>query len=364
MIKIIKILLITVLSFVLLFVFIVVRLFAVKIVDSQLQIKHLKNLQDMYASESFEALDETTFVDFNLADSSIKLNEIQMIASHNSYKKRGTALGKLFIGLGSDFRESNALKYGYKDFTAQFEAGIRSMEIDLRMRKTSFMLTHVPLVDNSSVAPDFAMALDEIKLFSDHNPNHVPIIILMEIKDDWMILDHALQVIGPDQLTLLNQLLIDKLGDILFMPNEMLEADKTLLETVQSTGWPSVQSLLGKVIFVLHPGNFTSPYYELDESLESQAMFLAVYKTGIAEDYASFVVHNEIDVESISDLVDQGFMVRTRIDDYLIYEQDNYDNAIMSGAQILSSDFTIGRSDLSSNDVIYLPDQKTVVRKV
>ena len=39
----------------------------------------------------------------------IKLNEIQMLASHNSYKKRGVPLGKLFIGLGDSFEEADAL---------------------------------------------------------------------------------------------------------------------------------------------------------------------------------------------------------------------------------------------------------------
>ena len=361
MIKIIKILLITVLSAVLLFVFIVIRLFAIKIVDSQLQIKHMKELNGYYDSTDFVPLDESQFIDFDPNDSSIKLNDIQILASHNSYKKKGSALGKFFIGLGDSFEEANALKYGYRNLTDQFDSGIRSMEIDLRLRKTSFVLTHVPLVDNSSVAPDFSMALEEIKLFSDNNPNHIPIIMLMEIKDDWMILDHALQQIGPEQLETLDQLLMDKLGDTLFKPSEMLETGKSIMETITTTGWPSVQSLLGKVIFVLHPGSFTTPYYELDQTLSTQAMFPGVYKDDVNQEYATFVVHNDIDIPSISALVDQGFIVRTRIDDYLIFEHDNYDNAILSGAQILSSDFTIGRSDLNSLDVIYLPDEKMII---
>jgi hypothetical protein len=364
MIKLVKILLITVLSTVLLFVFIVIRLFAIKIVDSQLQIKHMKELNEYYASTGFVPLDESEFIDFDSDDSSIKLNDIQILASHNSYKKKGSALGKFFIGLGDSFEEANALKYGYRNLTDQFDSGIRSMEIDLRLRKTSFMLTHVPLVDNSSVAPDFSMALEEIKLFSDNNPNHIPIIMLMEIKDDWMILDHALQQIGSEQLETLNHLLMDKLGDTLFKPSEMLETDKSIMETITTTGWPSVQSLLGKVIFVLHPGSFTIPYYELDQTLSTQAMFPGVYKDDVDQEYATFVVHNDIDIPSISALVDQGFIVRTRIDDYLIFEQDNYDDAILSGAQILSSDFTIGRSDLNPLDVIYLPNEKMIIRRI
>jgi len=361
MLKAIKILLIVILSVVILFIALVARLYAVKVLDIRTQTNHVNQLEAYYQSSEFNEIDDTEFTDFDIHNSDIKLNEIKILASHNSYKKYGTAIGKFFIGLGSTKEEADALKYGYKNFTDQFEAGIRSMEIDLRMRKTEFMLTHVPLVDNGSVAPVFSLALDEIALFSESNPNHVPIIILMEIKDDWMILDHALQVIGTDQLKQLNILLEDKLGDLLFSPNDMLENGKTLNETVQTTGWPSVSSLLGKVIFVLHPGNFTQTYYEIDPSLVSLPMFLGIYPDQISESYASFIVHNDPDVTAISQLVSQGYIVRTRIDADLFYTQENYDAALASGAQILSSDYTIGRSDLGIDEYIYLPKDKMMI---
>ncbi len=361
MLKAIKILLIFIFSIVILFIAIVIRLYAVKVIDIRTQTRHVSQLEAYYQSSEFNAIDDALFTDFDIYDTDIKLNEIKILASHNSYKKYGTAIGKFFIGLGSTKDEANGLKYGYKNFTDQFEAGIRSMEIDLRLRKTEFMLTHVPLVDNSSVAPVFSLALDEIALFSENNPNHVPLIILMEIKDDWMILDHALQNIGSDQLEDLNILLEDKLGDLLFKPSDMLENGKTLNETVQTTGWPSVSTLLGKVIFVLHPGNFTQTYYDIDQSLVSLPMFLGIYPEQISASYASFIVHNDPDVTAISQLVNQGYIVRTRIDADLNFSQANYDNALASGAQILSSDYTVGRSDLGIDAYIYLPDDKMMI---
>lgn len=363
MLKAVKILVITILSVVVLFLLIVFRLFAIKIYDSSVQNSHMRTLTSYYESEDFESIDESQFVDFDLNDQSIKLNEIQMLATHNSYKKTGSDLGRLFVGLGDSFDEARALKYGYKNLTDQFEAGVRSMEFDLRLRKTQFVLTHVPLVDNSSVAPDFAQALDEIYLYSSNNPNHIPIIILMEIKDDWMILDHALQDIESSDLENLNQLLIEKLGDSLFTPSEMIESGKTLKETVQTTGWPTVHSLLGKVIFVLHPGSFTDMYDELDESLQTQPMFIGVYSDGIHEDYASFVVNNNPSVAEIEPLIDSNFIVRTRIDSNLMFNQEDFDQAILSGAQILTSDFLIGRKDIKDEDIIYFENEKMIIRK-
>ncbi|MCR3906867.1 MAG: Ca2+-dependent phosphoinositide-specific phospholipase C [Tenericutes bacterium] len=364
MIKILKIILIVFLSFVTLFFLIVMRLFAVKIYDSVVQTSHMKRLNNYYEDNSFVPVDENEFVNFDLTDESIKLNEIQILATHNSYKKAGTALGRLFVGLGDSFDEARALKYGYNNLTTQFESGIRSMEFDVRLRKDSFVLTHVPLVDNSSVAPNFELALEEIDLFSTNHPNHIPIIILMEIKNDWMILDHALQNIESEELEKLNSLLIDKLGNRLYQPNEMLESGKTLRETIQTTGWPSVSSLLGKIIFVLHPGDFTDMYYELDSTLETQAMFIGSYSSQIDQDYASFVVHNQVDVEFIQSLVEANLIVRTRIDSNLLFEQQRYIDAISSGAQILTSDFTIGRSDLKLDEMIYLPNNKLIIKRI
>ncbi|MBU1020131.1 MAG: hypothetical protein KJ847_02870 [Firmicutes bacterium] len=363
MIKALKILLIAVLSLVVLFVLIVLRLFAIKIYDSTVQSAHMKKLESYYESEDFEPIDESEFVNFDLSDTSIKLNDIQMLATHNSYKKKGSELGKFFVGLGDSFDEARALKYGYKNLTEQFEAGVRSMEFDLRLRKTQFVLTHVPLVDNSSVAPDFSQALEEIYLFSSNNPNHIPIIILMEIKDDWMILDHALQVIESEDLENLNELLVEKLGNSLFTPSDMMETGKTLKETVQTTGWPTVNSLLGKVIFVLHPGSFTTMYHELDESLQSQPMFIGAYSDGIHQDYASFIVNNNPSVSEIAPLIADNFIVRTRIDSNLIFNSDDFDDALSSGAQLLTSDFLIGRSDIKDSDIIYLPGDKMIIKK-
>ena len=363
MIKAIKILLIAVLSVIVLFVLIVFRLFAIKLYDSSVQNAHMRTLKSYYQSENFEPVDETEFVNFSLTDTSIKLNEIQMLATHNSYKKTGSDIGRFFVGLGDSFEEARALKYGYKNLTDQFEAGVRSMEFDLRLRKTQFVLTHVPLVDNSSVAPDFSQSLEEIALFSSNHPNHIPIIILMEIKDDWMILDHALQVIESEDLENLNLLLVDKLGDQLFTPQMMMETGKTLKETIQTTGWPTVNSLLGKVIFVLHPGNFTDMYYELDESLATQPMFIGSYASGVNQDYASFIVNNNPSVAEIAPLIQANFIVRTRIDSNLVFNQADFDQAILSGAQILTSDFLIGRKDIKASDVIYFDDNKMIIRK-
>lgn len=353
--------LITFLSLVFIFVFIVFRQFSIKIYDSIVQNKHMKDLVAMY-DENYIPIDESQFINFDRFDNTVTLNDIQILASHNSYKKKGSSLGRLFIGLGDSFAEARALNYGYYNLTTQFESGIRSMEFDLRKRRDSFQLTHVPLVDNSSVAPNFQMALQEIYLYSSHNPSHVPMIFLIEVKEDWMILDHALQTIENDELNELNQLLKDELKESLFTPGDMISPGLTLNQTIQQQGWPTVTSLLGKVIFVLHPNNMNEAYQALDPTLSDLAMFIGSYDDDLNQDYTSFIIHNDVNVDRIKELTDMGYIVRTRIDESLHFDITRYQHAISSTAQILSSDFTIGRKDISSSDVIYLSNY-TVIKK-
>lgn len=340
----------------------VLRLYLVRLNDFRLHQAHLIRLEKGYANQSITPVDDRLFYDFDL-DPSVKLNEIQMLATHNSYKKKGVLLGKLLVGLGDSFDEAKALNYGYQSLHDQLMLGIRSFEWDVRLRKTAFELNHVPLVDNSSVAPNFEKALQEMLMFTHHNPNHLPIILLIEIKDDWMILDHALQTIGLSELKHLNLIIEQTMGDHVYRPSEMIGDYRSLKEAIQQQGWPSVSELLGKYLFILHPGNKTDLYLSIDPTVFDLVMFPGIYKDRAEEEYAAFVVHNEVDVLSIQQLVDQGLIVRTRIDSGLSFDAQRFLLAMESGAQLLTSDFLIGRSDLPIDQVIYFDGQKTVRKR-
>jgi hypothetical protein len=371
MLKILKFIILLVISLVIIFVAMFSYLFMIRVNDIRLQKIHLEDLHTYY-NNNYVAIDESQFINFNVDDEQIRLNDIQMLASHNSYKKTGPALGRFFVGLGENFDEARALNYGYKTLTYQLENGIRSMEWDLRLRHEQFELTHVPIVDNSSVAPSVSLALEELNLFSEHNPNHLPVIIILEIKSDWMMLDPALKEIKNDELKQLDQLLINTLGNHLYKPNDFMRDmqeihhfDETLSmrDVIQNYGWPSIKSLLGKYLFVIHASGYTTPYYEQDTTFASQAMFLSVYASQIERPYASFVIQNTPDIEIIQPLVNQNFIVRTRIDSNLIFDQSRFQTAIESKAQILTSDFIIGRSDLTPELMISLQDHKMIIIK-
>ena len=360
--KFLKISILAISFLLILFIGIVIRLVSVRAIDLSKQKRRIDDLEQLYQTNDFDELDESSFVNFDINDPTLKLDDIQMLASHNSYKKVGPAIGRFFVGLGDSFAEAEALNYGYKNITDQLNLGIRSFEFDLRYRSGKFELTHVPLVDPSSQAIDFELLLEEMKFFTDHQ-THLPIIVLIEVKDDWMVLDPFLDDFDANILESLDELIEEKLQTALFKPSNMVNETDILRDVIMNDGWPTIDSLLNQIIFILHPGNYTTTYYKIDQTLQSHSMFIGSGYTEDLPEYASFFVQNDVDTEKIQYLVNQHFMVRTRIDSNLNFIESRFLDAIESGAQILTTDFSIGRSDLDMNDVIYLENDKTIIRK-
>jgi hypothetical protein len=348
-------------GFVIFFLGSVAFLSLIRVNDLSLQRKHMLNLIELYA-EDYVPINESQFSNFDLSDQTIRLNEIQVLATHNSYKKIGSGLGKFFIGLGDSFDEANALKYGYDSLTDQFNVGVRSIELDVRYRKGTFEVTHVPLVDNSSTTPNLALAIEEIKLWSDNNPNHIPISVLVEIKHDWMMLDLELKEITEVELLLLDQLISNTLGTKLLSPKDVIGSSSTLKAAITENGWPLLKNTLGKVIFILHPGRYTDTYVEMDSDFNSMAMFPAASNSEIDNTYTSFIVHNDPNVEIIKGLVSQNFIVRTGLDGRLTPDAEQFNNAIASGAQILTSDFPPNHNFKGIEYVAYLKEQYTIIK--
>ena len=88
-------------------------LFAIRSNDLRRQERHLARLEVRYQS-GHGAGNEMVSVDFDLDDESIQLNRLRLLGSHNSYKKTGPAIGRLFIALGANSDEARALRYGYR----------------------------------------------------------------------------------------------------------------------------------------------------------------------------------------------------------------------------------------------------------
>jgi hypothetical protein len=317
------------------------------------QEEHLSYLKNVYYS-GYTPKGEQTFCNFNLQealDSGVKYNEVAFLATHNSYQRLITDQSKrLQLPLNMlSFGVTHLTMFKKNDYendtlTGQFEHGIRSIELDVEARvedgNLSFVVMHEPVLDSASTCIDFEGALEEISMWSDHNPNHLPITILLEAKSVVPKID-GLTPFDIDHAKAFDALLRKGLGDKLMTPAQMLGDYATFKDMREADGWKPLKDMLGKVVVVLHESSLAKAYIKQDETMRTQAMFPSVlYKDrDIAQ--AGFVLENNPRkaVARIDFYREQNYMVRTRADSYPKFTDKKYALAGQCVSNIISTDY-------------------------
>ena len=115
---------------------------------------------------------------------------------------------------------------------------------DGRLRKPGLKVLHVPDVDFRSTTPTFIDALKQIRAWSQQNRRHVPILVLLELKDE--------SIFGvPTKPVRFDRAELDGVdAEILsvFAKDEILTPDRvrgrfaTLPEAIHAEGWPALDS--------------------------------------------------------------------------------------------------------------------------
>ncbi|MBQ5882892.1 MAG: phosphatidylinositol-specific phospholipase C domain-containing protein, partial [Clostridia bacterium] len=156
------------------------------------QEEHLNYLETEYY-KNYTPKKESDLSDFDLEkaiEDGVKLNEIAILGTHNSYQRLATAETRFAMNIVDAITLKklglNTFDFEMDTLTDQLEMGIRNVEIDIetldKNNKIEFKVTHNSLIDNASSAYDFEKALQEIKMWSDNNPEHIPVIIIVEPK--------------------------------------------------------------------------------------------------------------------------------------------------------------------------------------
>ncbi len=188
----------------------------------------------------------------NPLNDSLPLNSLRMIASHNSYHLEPDWIRRALIGLAEP-EEPAKLRYSHQTLWEQLENGVRSFELDIRSRRNRFTVIHVPLVDNRGPNPDLLLTLQEIALWSQRRPGHVPIIVLLELKSDWMFLDPALKEWDEEALGSLDDLVVSMIpADQLFTPAMVRRDADSLVAGIARYGWPTLGETRGRIMLVVH----------------------------------------------------------------------------------------------------------------
>lgn len=335
--------------------------------NAQEQDKRMTWLRNEYYP-SYQPSDEQRIASFDLSGADrIRLNELSFLATHNSYQPRAGWAYRLLLqsvsplpGVSVDGRLAG---FEMDGLTEQLEHGIRSLELDVEAIEEdgafSFLVTHF-LLDNRSSCQDFEKALEELTMWSDHNPDHLPLIILIEPKSVTLPLG-KMKAFDVSCAAALDDVIRKTAGERLLSPGEMMGSYDSFASMRADDGWPFLEDCLGRMVFLLHPCDVTDDYIERDRSIRTQAMFPCLRYDGIREDYASFILDNNPSgaaghrAEAYDDL---RLMVRTRADDYPDFDEARYAAADRCGAQIITTDFP--PRDVRPNEHVYSFDGFTV----
>jgi hypothetical protein len=302
-------------------------------------------------------------------DDNLKINQLQVIGSHNSYKKPiEPALYKVLAA--KDSAAMSGLQYGHINITDQLDMGLRNLELDVYadskggkyahpkglefapadepydpkgvMARPGFKMLHVVDIDFRSWTLTFEECLQKLKAWSDAHPGHIPIFITLEPKDgETNRFGTSPEMFTPELFDQLDGVIKTNLGaDKLITPDMVRGKYKTLEEAVLHDNWPTLKNAKGKFFFLLDDHDRKMKLYmEGHPSLKDRIAFVNA-KPGTPEAAAMF--RNDPDA-AIPDLVRQGYIVRTRADaDTKEARKNDYSRFVAaqkSGAQVISTDY-------------------------
>ena len=316
----------------------------------------------------------------------LKLNQVQIIGSHNSYKKlpdprvmkflmkKRKLLGKGLDPIGID--------YGQTTIDSQFTQYLmRGLEIDIyndpkggvfynrrinalvpglhqksgvqELLQPGFKVLHIKDVDYLTYYYTFKEALEAIKSWSDAHPNHLPLFINIETKTYGPAeASGILRFLGFKRMVPFDAAACDSIDaevktifgnnlDNILTPDRLRGKYASLDEMAKLNGWPLLDDCRGKIVFIML-GDAKEMYSAGHPSLADRAM--CTYSIPGKPECAFIMKDNPIrDSALINQLVLQGYIVRTRADAETV-EARNNDNtrklaAFKSGAQIISTDY-------------------------
>ena len=211
---------------------------------------------------------------------------------------------------------------------------------------------HIADLDFRTTCVRFVACLEQVRAWSDANPRHVPLFILLELKQSDRRAVDAGGVVDPpwDAATLdgLDAEIRSVFGESgLITPDDVRRRRLTLEQSVLRRGWPSLEDSRGKVVFLLDndPGTIRDAYRAGRPNLEGRVLFTNS-RPGLGD--AAFIKRNEprdANTAEIQALVRDGYLVRTRSDvpltTVLSGDTAQLAAALASGAQVVSTDFPV-----------------------
>ena len=323
----------------------------------------------------------------------LRLDEIQYIGTHNSYHIEPDQSVDLVLlvnqyGQGSDWpaaRLVRSLAYSHFPLEVQLRLGIRAFELDVYpdrsggryadpgvyrsiresglivdvpydpeglMDEPGFKVLHMQDIDVRSNCKLLRQCLNAINAWSESIPDHVPIIILIEPKEDKRaavddnyepveVIAFTEEVFQELEAEILSVISRDKI----VTPDEVRGEHASLKAAIGQRGWPLLSELAGKILFILIDSEEpTARYAGEGRTLENKLMFANL---GMRAPGSSLVIYtrptNENHRFRIGGALAEGLLTYTRADanteEARLNDLARQRFAFRSGAQIISTDY-------------------------
>ena len=231
------------------------------------------------------------------------------------------------------------------------------------MKQPGFKVFHIQDIDFRSQCATFKLCLQELRKWSDAHPDHNPIYVTMNAKDEAMKRPGFTIPDKFDSRTYdkLDKEIANNLGmEHVLTPDNVRGKYKTLEQAVLHQNWPTLKQAKGKFIFLLdEPPVKTAIYIKGHPSLRGRVYFTNS-EPGTPE--AAIYVMNEAKKQRvrITALVKKGYIIRTRADsdteEARVNDKSSFIAAQRSGAQIISTDYYKLSTHFKSDYVISFAD--------
>lgn len=306
-------------------------------------------------------------------NNNLKINKLQVIGSHNSYKQAIDTNLFAFLAEKDSTGGIYTLQYEHLPITEQLSMGLRNLELDVysdkeggkfahpkgldmikdqpeydpqgKMNQPGFKMLHVLDIDFRSEYYLFSDCLSALKKWSEENPNHEPVFITLEPKDgDTNRFGTTPEPFTSETYEDLDAVILTYLGkEHLITPDDVRGNYATLESAVLKDNWPTLKNAKGKYFFILDAkGEKRDLYIKNHPSLKGRVIFTNS-EAGTPE--AAAMILNNPEDERIPELVKKGYIIRTRADanTHEAREEDytQFEAAKKSGAQIITTDYYV-----------------------
>jgi Phosphoinositide phospholipase C, Ca2+-dependent len=321
----------------------------------------------------------------------IGLHQVQLIGSHNSYKP-GIEPALYNIIYRMDSARAAALQYGHIPLKEQLNMGLRNLELDVvhdpvggrynkpmglewlqlsavvaepydtagDLNKPGLKVLHIPDVDFRSEHLLFTDCLKELLHWSEQNPGHLPVFVTINAKDGSEKGLTPLLPFGPSALDSIDLEIRQVFSsEKLITPDFIRGTYSSLAERILKTGWPAVEKLAGRFLFVLdETGQKRTDYKQGHPALKERVMF--VNEPHGNTDAAVMIINDPVkEGASIKAMVSKGYLVRTRSDANTVEARlNNYNRfraAMESGAQVITTDYYLPSKFFHSTYKVVFP---------